>query len=681
MSTSENRVLSNDAVTAGSYHDVIRRFYLAYFGRPADVAGLDYWSVQYLQRSFPASVSGFTDAYAGDAAIRAFVDFYGASKESTELYAGDNGAFIGAVYRNLFNREPEADGRAFWLDKLERNVMTRPVAAFQIMRGARGLDLDIIEKKVAVAKRFTAALDTDRKRAAYDGMAANASVRAMLGAVGSSTDAPTFALVATLESLEAQLGAPRQYLTFMYGSRSNQMLGLLPAEGGASVQVPWSGFSIDSNRLHSDTVQTNPAQHVGRPSISYWHNKRLYRQSLVGYGNVPQPVIVSALTEDEVCTTPTVFDDHADDAKSYRLFQRRTASGGCLDDEAGLVAVRMNMASTALPPLVKRPLFATRTASGAISGFLVQDKLEVKRVDAQFGNARAAFTLPAPDVAAPDTVHPLRRVGNLFFFRSMEEIYLWDADSATAREPLRLTDRYLGQTFGDALMADGQSVYLARQSGPDVTIDSYRAATHSTQLVGKLPFSAYTASTLNLTARYFVVGDTANNALWVLPLSEPGAVARKLYQGAQTVRRELRVRVAGERIWFATNSGVAAINTDGGDLVEYAGALLPGCVYRPGAAISGDNDVCASMLILQDNTLRGYNASTGALEVTYGVATRSTASVEHIVTVSANAGAGVPGQGMLLTRTATAFIPNETVSREHWHFIAGAPGLTRLVTP
>ncbi len=685
--SSQSRPSAKAAVTAESYHDVIQRFYLAYFGRPADVSGLDYWSVQYAQRQFPTTVSGFTDAYAGDAAIRTFVDFYGASKESTDLYAGDNAGFIVAVYRNLFSREPDAVGRAFWLDKLDRNVMTRPVAAFQIMRGAQGTDIDVINKKLVVAKRFTAALDTDSKRDAYDGLAANASVRAMLGSVGLLTDPTSVDIVPTLSALVAGLGAPRHFLNYFYGRSYSEDRAILPTVGGASVQGGPVGAWKSVVSHFRDTAVADPARHLGEPSISFWSNKRFYRQPMATHGAMPTPVLVSSLTQDELCQTwGKSFDDYEDDARSYRTFQHPGVDGTCHTQDDGYFAVRMDMASTTPAISIGEPLFATRSATGAISGFLVRRhapgtaaNLDVERVDAVFANARPAFTLKEnflPPVLYQGT---LRRTGNMFVYRNEGDVLLWDADRATAGQPLTLSQSLAGTYFGDVLMADSQTLYVTASTTDGVILERYNPATGSKVSVAQLPASESGNSSVHMTANYVVLA-LDSRSIWVVPRA--GGAARRLYQSSGPNYRDTRLQVAGERVWFSTATGAATIGTDGTGLVEYPGAIITGCVYRPGVSISANNDVCASMLLFQDNQLSGYNASSGALEVRYGAVPNVPPSVSAFQSARyANTSRGIDGQGMLFTRYSTSIINGAPLDLEYWHFIAGKPGLTRVVTP
>ena len=204
---------SAPARTASDYNDLVQRVYVAYFGRPADVAGLAFYAQNYLNAGAPTGVAGLPAAYANNAGVKALIDSFATSPESQALYPGDNTAFINAVYRNLFNRDADAAGSAFWAGAINAGSITRASAAVAIMAGAQTTDLDLVNKKNTVASAFTAALDSAAKRAAYDGLDANVIVRSMLAGVGPATSAANYqgAIIAVIGELLAANAPPDPY--------------------------------------------------------------------------------------------------------------------------------------------------------------------------------------------------------------------------------------------------------------------------------------------------------------------------------------------------------------------------------------------------------------------------------------------------------------------------------------
>lgn len=207
-------VIGNTSVAAASaYTNVLQSVYVAYFGRPADAGGLAYFAQQLANVGAPTTIVELSNAYQGNAALRNVINGFGTSAESQALYAGDNNVFIDAVYRNLFGRPAEADGKAYWVNLLNAGLITRASAAIQIMAGAQTSDRDVVNKKVAVATSFTSALNTQQRELAYSGLDANVIIRTLLGTVTLATDTGAFIgnIENTLNVMVSKLSAQGMY--------------------------------------------------------------------------------------------------------------------------------------------------------------------------------------------------------------------------------------------------------------------------------------------------------------------------------------------------------------------------------------------------------------------------------------------------------------------------------------
>lgn len=131
----------------------IQKAYLAYYGRPADHAGLNYW----------ASV---LDGNGGN--LSALIQQFGNSEESRSLYSSASVAErVEKVYQQLFNRPADAGGKAWYVAEIEAGRMSLASAALNIMNGASGDDLPLIERKVVAAQRFTDSLRDKQMSHAY----------------------------------------------------------------------------------------------------------------------------------------------------------------------------------------------------------------------------------------------------------------------------------------------------------------------------------------------------------------------------------------------------------------------------------------------------------------------------------------------------------------------------------
>lgn len=121
--------------------DSIHRAYVAYYGRPADHAGLMYWA-------------NVLDQNGGN--LDAVIQSFGNSAESTALYGGNSTVErIDKIYAQLFNRPAEDAGRNWWAQEIDAGRVTLPAAALAILNGAMGNDLALIDQKVVAARLFT----------------------------------------------------------------------------------------------------------------------------------------------------------------------------------------------------------------------------------------------------------------------------------------------------------------------------------------------------------------------------------------------------------------------------------------------------------------------------------------------------------------------------------------------
>lgn len=140
--------------------EFLTKAYLAYFGRPVDFTGREYWST----KTEAEVIAGFS-----------------ASKESQDLYGSEfDAAQVNAIYNNLFNRDAEPAGIQYWLQEVYSGRLTPPEAALGIMGGAANEDRIAVDNKLAASQMFTDGLDTTAEILGYSGADASASARAFL---------------------------------------------------------------------------------------------------------------------------------------------------------------------------------------------------------------------------------------------------------------------------------------------------------------------------------------------------------------------------------------------------------------------------------------------------------------------------------------------------------------------
>ncbi|MBP1206340.1 hypothetical protein JOD97_004413 [Duganella sp. 1411] len=204
--------LADDPLQA-KYVALAQKFYVGYFGRPADAGGLAAMVAQFAAAKVPTTTAEFVDAYRTNATVKALIDSFGNSDESVALYHGGSADFVTAIYSHLFGRAPDAGGLAFWTAALDApNGVARGVAALNIMAGAEAntsvqgqIDAGLVANRITIAANFTASLDQPREVAGYAGAAAAATARAMLDAVDQNTS--VIAYQSTVLSTTSKLAA------------------------------------------------------------------------------------------------------------------------------------------------------------------------------------------------------------------------------------------------------------------------------------------------------------------------------------------------------------------------------------------------------------------------------------------------------------------------------------------
>ena len=128
---------------------IIQNAYLAYYGRPADPAGLDYWS-------------GRLKDAGGN--LGEIIAAFGSSAEFTERFGQlDTTELVEAIYQRLFKRDADPKGLAFYRDLLESGEKHLGSIALDIFNGVKRegdrqsppLDWEIIQELQRTADAFT----------------------------------------------------------------------------------------------------------------------------------------------------------------------------------------------------------------------------------------------------------------------------------------------------------------------------------------------------------------------------------------------------------------------------------------------------------------------------------------------------------------------------------------------
>lgn len=122
--------------------ETAQQLYVAYYGRPADVEGLIFWATRFDE------TDDLTETLSAFGSSPEFLDNYGHL---------ENEALIHSLYQQMFNRNADSEGLAFYLDRLETGVASLASIAKQIIDGTgyESTDANILLNKTIQATCLT----------------------------------------------------------------------------------------------------------------------------------------------------------------------------------------------------------------------------------------------------------------------------------------------------------------------------------------------------------------------------------------------------------------------------------------------------------------------------------------------------------------------------------------------
>ncbi|MCX7558416.1 S8 family serine peptidase [Sulfitobacter sp. F26204] len=121
--------------------EIIARYYVGYYNRAPDPLGFAFWINAYNEGVATLDIANF---FADQAETRALYPYFSDPATSTPE------AFITSIYQNLFNRDPDGAGAAFWLDALTTGAVNTGQMIEAIIGGATtNPDLAVVRNKVS----------------------------------------------------------------------------------------------------------------------------------------------------------------------------------------------------------------------------------------------------------------------------------------------------------------------------------------------------------------------------------------------------------------------------------------------------------------------------------------------------------------------------------------------------
>lgn len=143
------------AMDLGQPEAMVQKMYIAYYGRPGDLEGVNYWTDR-LQAS------------GGN--LEEIIDAFGNSPEYTERFGNlSDEELVQGMYQRLFDRDADSEGLAYYLDLLcgcnrtgfnpGRRQASLARIALDILNGAQNEDATMVENQTIVAVIATESME------------------------------------------------------------------------------------------------------------------------------------------------------------------------------------------------------------------------------------------------------------------------------------------------------------------------------------------------------------------------------------------------------------------------------------------------------------------------------------------------------------------------------------------
>jgi uncharacterized delta-60 repeat protein len=157
------------AIGLTSAEAILERAYIAYFGRPAEPNGFNWWL------SAISSLGGIdavmTEVYQDFSSSDEYLNQYASDLDPVTHAVTNAQHLLNAIYQNLFHRDIEQGGLEFWGDLLIHEEVTINSVVLEVLNGARNLDFDAVNCKIDAALALTNKIE-EINPSGYDGVAA-----------------------------------------------------------------------------------------------------------------------------------------------------------------------------------------------------------------------------------------------------------------------------------------------------------------------------------------------------------------------------------------------------------------------------------------------------------------------------------------------------------------------------
>ncbi|PRW72333.1 hypothetical protein C7A13_27645, partial [Pseudomonas fluorescens] len=121
--------------------DAVQKLYIAYLGRAADEAGLNFWA-----NAIESGLSTIESVATGFTLTPEYGSIYGSVSNET---------LVEQIYQNTFGRASDLAGKAFWVNLLATGAISADKIALQMISSMGDVDKALVDQKVVASNTYT----------------------------------------------------------------------------------------------------------------------------------------------------------------------------------------------------------------------------------------------------------------------------------------------------------------------------------------------------------------------------------------------------------------------------------------------------------------------------------------------------------------------------------------------
>lgn len=486
----------------------VQQLYVAYLGRAADKAGLDYWLNE---------LNGSTTKPATLTLENLRANFVNEQPEYQNAYAGlTRSETVSKIYLQLFGHSADAAGLEYWTTGGGASVNAdQLLVAF--VNGASATDAKIVANKVLVAEVYTSTAGANY--AAADAKTVLANVNGTTASVTQAlTDLaalPGIAVPASVALVKADVAAANALISYETSKVAslvalNDKVVALNATYGATLASVKDGIDINTTVDYAEAVNAINNTTALRTKISGLSTTDLQTASAAATKTLAADRAELVANDPNAVTKINAFNAAvAADAKVAAVDPAAVSNA-----QTGLTAI---LASGTNQTTFNTAVTAYKTDSGSTATIVTAadlyaelkgaDAAKLAKLDAAFGtgtfssNYSTLKTLAATDAAK---VASTKAVTDATTALSSVHTSTYAADSKIAADAAKIL---ADAQSADTLVAQGKAETDAHKAVFDSAFDAHKAVTDAAATIHDIDLGAITADVGGNTAELFYFGD------------------------------------------------------------------------------------------------------------------------------------------------------------------------------